>query len=175
MTALSTPVTITEDLDERLAAMSDQLDDMATELQAQRAQREMLSELVGELAHVAGPAVQLLTERLAALEERGWFEFAGHSAGIAEKVVEAFDGEDIDALGDNVVTILEVVRQMTQPDVMAMVGRATADLRQVVTEDTPAPSLPHLLRELRDPQIKRGFERMLVVMRSMGEEASHDE
>lgn len=169
MTAVSTPVTITDaEVGERLDAMSELLAEMATELRAQRAQREMIAELLGELAHVAGPAMQLVGERLAELEERGWFEFAGHGAGIMEKVVEAFDGDDLDALGDNVVTILETVRSMTQPEVMVLVGRATTDLRASVDDAAPAPSLPRLLGELRDPEVKRGFERLLVVLRSMG-------
>lgn len=174
MTAVSTPVTITDDLGARLDVMQAQLAEITAEIRAQRAQRELVAELLADLAHVAGPAMQRLTERLAELEQDGWFEFVAHSGGVVTKVVEAFDGDDLDALGDNVVTILETVRSMTQPDVMALVGRTTTDLRQAVSEDTPPPSLPHLLGELRDPQVKRGFERLLVVLRSMGEEAAHD-
>lgn len=173
-TAIASASNSAPNIEGRLDTMAAQLAEVTAELRAQRAQRELLTELLGELAHVAGPAMQLLAERLAQLEERGWFEFAGHSAGVVEKVVQAFDGDDLDALGDNVVTILDVVRQMTQPDVMAMVGRTTSDLRQAVTEDTPPPSLPHLLGELREPEVKRGFERLLVVLRSMGEEAQTD-
>lgn len=158
-------------LEARLDAMADQVDELSVELRAQRAQRELLGELLAELAHVAGPAMQLLSERLGQLEAQGWFEFAGHSAGVVEKVVRAFDGGDIDALGDNVVTILETVRSMTQPDVMALVGRSTTELRSVVGDDAPPPSLPHLLGELREPEVKRGLERLLVVLRSMGEGA----
>lgn len=158
----------------RLDAMSAQLAEVTAELRAQRAQREMLAELLADVAHVAGPAMQLLSQRLARLEEEGWFEFAEHGAGVLGKVVEAFDGEDVDALGDNIVTILETVRSMTQPDVMSLVGRSTTELRQAVGEDTPPPTLLQLARELREPQVKRGFDRLLVVLRSMGEDAPHD-
>ena len=158
----------------RLDAMAAQLAEVTAELQAQRVQREQLAELFGELSHLLGPALASVTERLARLEADGWFEFAGHGAGVVGKVVEAFDGDDLDALGDNVVTILETVRSMTQPEVMALVGRATTDLRVSVDDDTPPPSLPRLLGELRDPEVKRGFERLLVLLRSMGAEADHD-
>lgn len=171
---MTTAIASSPSIEGRLDAMAAQLAEVTAELRAQRAQREMLAELLADLAHVAGPAMQLLTERLARLEEEGWFEFAEHGAGVVGKVVEAFDGEDVDALGDNIVTILETVRSMTQPDLMSLVGRTTTDLRHAVEEDAPPPSLPHLLGELREPQVKRGFERLLVVLRSMGEEAPHD-
>lgn len=172
-TALATTPNV-EHMLGRLDTMAAQLAEITAELRAQRQQREMLADLLADVAHVAGPAMQLLSERLARLEQEGWFEFAEHGAGVLGKVVEAFDGEDVDALGDNIVTILETVRSMTQPDVMTLVGRTTGELRHAVAVDTPAPSLPHLLGELREPEVKRGFERLLVVLRSMGEDPPHD-
>lgn len=158
----------------RLDAMAGQLAEITEELRQQRAQRELVAELLGELSHVAGPAMDMVTERMAALEAAGWFEFASHGAGVLGKVVDAFDGDDLDALGDNVVTILETVRSMTQPDVMALLGRATTDLRQSVDDETELRSLPRMLGDLRDPEVKRGFERLLVLLRSMGADAPHD-
>ncbi len=170
MTAIaSAPV-----VEARLDAMSTQLAEISEELRVQRAQREQLAELFAEVSHLMGPALASLTERLARLEADGWFEFADHGAGVVSKVVEAFDGDDLDALGDNVVTILETVRSMTQPEVMALVGRATTELRESVDDTAPPPSLPRLLGELREPEVKRGFERLLVLLRSMGAEADHD-
>lgn len=75
-------------VDGRLDAMAAQLAEITEELHAQRAPREQFTELFGELSHVMGPAMATISERLARLEADGWFEFAGHGAGVMGKVVE---------------------------------------------------------------------------------------
>ena len=75
-------------VDGRLDAMAAPLAELTEELHAQRAPREQFTELVGELSHVMGPAMATISERLARLEADGWFEFAGHGAGVMGKVVE---------------------------------------------------------------------------------------
>lgn len=124
---------------------------------------------MGEAAPLGGSAVAALTDRLATLDHKGYLDFARHSAGVLERVVTAFDEDDIDQLGDNVVLILQTVKEMTQPEVMHMLRRtATAVQSQqhaidVGREDTP--SLWQLLRRMRDPEVRRGLARALDMLR----------
>ena len=54
---------------------------------------------------------------------------------IADRVVTEFTEEDVKALGDNVVTILNAVKEMTQPEVM---GWSSAP-----RSASPTPRTPH--------------------------------
>ncbi|MBE9474056.1 MAG: hypothetical protein IMY85_04135, partial [Chloroflexi bacterium] len=77
-----------------------------------------LVETVGPLADEAfGKAVEELTE----LERKGYFGFARGGMQIMDNVVTSFSEEDVNRLGDNVVLILNTVKEMTQPEIMNFV------------------------------------------------------
>ena len=75
-------------------------------------------------------------------------------------------------LQDNVVTILQTVREMTQPEVMALVRR-TAETAQGTDEEfaTP-PSAFALLRQMRDPEVRRGLARVMAMLQTVGATAN---
>ena len=52
---------------------------------------------------------------------KGYFGFARGGMRIVDNVVTSFSEEDVDRLGDNVVLILNTVKEMTQPEIMSFV------------------------------------------------------
>ena len=46
-----------------------------------------------------------------------------------------FSEKDVDALGDNVVTILNTVKNLTQPEIMAMTNNAVQAMQEDTTQD----------------------------------------
>ena len=154
---------------ERLDRMSLQMTEISEELERQREMREML---LG-LTELAGPVMQMVTAKATELEEKGYFTFAQGGLEIADRVVTSFDEDDIKALGDNVVLILNTVKEMTQPEVMNLLSRTALEVQE--SEDAPAagppPSTFALLRQMRDPEVRRGLARALIVLRSLGSQA----
>ncbi len=130
-----------------------------------------MSALAEELAPLATPAVASLNERLQQLDERGYFAFARRSVDVLDNVVTSFSEEDVRLLGENIVLILQTIRQMTQPEVMGMLSRTALTMQQ----DEPAaeaPSLRGLVRQFRDPLVRHGLARTLVALRSVGAESN---
>ncbi len=129
-----------------------------------------LSELGHEITSISGAGMARLIEILQEAEDRGYFMFARQGATIADRVVTSFSEDDVRALGDNVVTILNAVKDMTQPEVMALVSRTAVTMREV--EETPIepPSILSLLRSMRDPQTRRGLARVLSMLHTVGAE-----
>ena len=82
-----------------------------------------------------------------------------------------FDEDDVAALGDNVVLILETVKEMTQPEVMTMLQRTAHVVNEPGTAPTEPPSLFALLREMREPEVRLGLARLLDVLRSLAAQA----
>jgi uncharacterized protein YjgD (DUF1641 family) len=80
--------------------------------------------------------------------------------------VTSFSEDDVNQLGDNVVLILETVKEMTQPEVMELLQRTAQSLEEEITQ---TPSTLALLRQMRDPEVKRGLARMLQVLRSFSD------
>ena len=133
------------------------------------AQLGPVSELASSVSELSGPALEAAVSRLEQANQKGYFAFAKGAAGIADRVVTSFTEEDVQALGDNIVLILNTVKDMTQPEVMGMLQR-TLHTVQEQEEPIEPPSMFGLLKEMRDPEVRRGLGRMLAVLRSMGQD-----
>ena len=88
-----------------------------------------------------------------------------------DRVVTSYTEEDVEALGDNIVLILNTVKEMTQPEVMSMLQRTFESVQEEEThfEETPPGALA-LFREMRDPDVRRGLNKVVSMLRSVGEE-----
>jgi uncharacterized protein YjgD (DUF1641 family) len=131
-------------------------------------QLESLGELGRDVAPLSTLAMGALTERLQVMEEKGYFDFARSGLGIVDRIVTGYTEEDVEALGDNIVLILDTVKQMTQPEVMGMLRRTVVTVREA-EEPAEPPSLFAILKEMRDPTTRRGLARVLTMLRSVGE------
>jgi uncharacterized protein YjgD (DUF1641 family) len=139
------------------------------QLEQTLAQLGSLSELLSEVTSLSGAGMAKLSDTLAEAERRGYFTFAQGGFSIADRVVTSFTEDDVAALGDNVVLILNTVKEMTQPEVMTMLRR-TAVTVQHIDEPLAAPSALALLRQMRDPEVRRGLARAMTMLRTLGEE-----
>jgi uncharacterized protein YjgD (DUF1641 family) len=85
-----------------------------------------------------------------------------------EKVVAEFGEDDLAALGENIVTILKTVRNLTQPQIMALTNNA---LQAIQTEPSgnDTPSILGLLRDLSDPKVRKGLARVLNMVKVLAE------
>jgi uncharacterized protein YjgD (DUF1641 family) len=139
-------------------------------LQALMAQLDSMSQLVSEVMPLVGPGMGKLTDVLQQLDEKGYFMFAQGGMEIADKVVTSFDHDDVVALGDNVVLILNTVKEMTQPEVMGMLKRTFVTVQEVEEAHVEPPSMFALIKEMRDPQTRRGLARVMSMLRTVGAE-----
>lgn len=129
------------------------------------------SALAAEIGPLAAPAADSLTARMQQLDERGYFAFARQGAGILDTIVTSFTEEDVKQLGDNVVLILQTIKQMTQPEIMGMLRRTAVTIAEAEADgQAKAPSTLALLRQMRDPQVRRGLARALATLRALGAE-----
>ena len=156
----------------RLDAMNAQLTAMAKQVAAMESARERWAELVETLVPVSRGAVDLATVELQRAQDKGYLMFARESAAIADKVVSAYSEQDMRALGDNVVTILDAVKELTQPEVMALLNRTAQTIQEVEDSHDDPPSMFALARSMRDPQTRRGLARLLSMLHTVGEEQS---
>jgi len=135
-------------------------------------QLEAISAL-GDEAQILGKQVFSSTvETLDRLERGGYFAFAREGWRVLERIVTEFSEEDVRALGDNVVTILTTVRNMTQPDIMALANNAVDAIRveEPAEENGRNPSALALLRELNDPRVRKGMMRMLNLVKALADQ-----
>ncbi len=128
-------------------------------------QLESTMSLFQEINPLTQDAFLTLMTRLDEAERKGYFAFLRGGMGILDKVVTSFSEEDIEQLGDNVVFILQTVKEMTQPEIMSMVRDSVEVLRE---EDPPKDiSLFSIMRQMNDPEVKRGLAKTLAVLRTV--------
>jgi uncharacterized protein YjgD (DUF1641 family) len=130
-------------------------------------QLESLADLANTLGPLADEAFGKAVDSLATWEQKGYFTFARGGMKIADNVVSSFSQEDVDRLGDNIVLILNTVKDMTQPEIMHFVRNTLLVAEKEVAEPVDI-SYASLLRQLRDPAVRRGLAQTLRVLRVIG-------
>ncbi len=96
-------------------------------------------------------------EKLDELDRKGYFQFVKELTKVGDQIVEHFSGEDIKLLGDNVITILETVKSITQPEMLSALNNAVGIYQNLDTTNIPQYSIWKVMRELNTPEMKKGI------------------
>jgi uncharacterized protein YjgD (DUF1641 family) len=130
-------------------------------------QLEGFADLTRELSPLSQDMFLMLMTRLDEMERKGYFAFLQGGLDIMDQIVTNFTEEDVRQLGENVVLILETVKEMTQPEIMQLMSSTVGVMRE---EDIPEDvSMFYLLRQMRDPAVKRGLAKTLNVLRTVSD------
>jgi uncharacterized protein YjgD (DUF1641 family) len=130
---------------------------------------EAVMGLADEIQLMGKGAFNQAIEALDTMEQQGYFEFARGGMYIMERIVAEFGEEDVQALGDNIVTILTTVRNMTQPEILAMANNAVGAMKEVPADSEPLSTLA-LLKEFNDPKVRIGLTRMLGMVKAIADQ-----
>jgi uncharacterized protein YjgD (DUF1641 family) len=169
VTALDTPLPTAAATEERLDRIEARLEQLLDHAERREAELEPLRDLAAEVGVLSGPAMATVTARVAEWDERGYLGFARSGGRVVDRIVTSFDEDDVEALGDNVVLMLETLRDLTQPEILRLLRQTAGSVGHLDTPVTgPPPSAFGLLRELRDPEVRRGLGRLLELVRSVG-------
>jgi uncharacterized protein YjgD (DUF1641 family) len=131
---------------------------------------EATVELADDIQTIGNQAFQQAIVALDRMERQGYFTFARGGWRIIEKIVAEFGEEDISALGDNIVLILNTIKSMTQPEIMNFVH----DTLLVAETEIDKPvdiSYTGILRQMRDPAVRRGLALTMRVLHVVGSQA----
>jgi uncharacterized protein YjgD (DUF1641 family) len=127
-----------------------------------------------DLVQTVGPltdhAFEKVVDILQTAEHKGYFAFARGGMQIADNVVTSFTEDDVHKLGDNVVLMLNTVKDMTQPEILGLVRSIVAQSEVEIAKPVNT-SLPALLGQMRDQDVRRGLAltmRLLKVVGSQG-------
>jgi uncharacterized protein YjgD (DUF1641 family) len=129
------------------------------------ARYESLMDFLDDAGTLTNEAVVKILTTLETFEQRGYFEFANAGMGVVDEIVTAYSKEDVEALGENVVQMLDIIKNLTQPEMLAVATRMldAVQRQQAAAELEPAepPGLFNLAGQMRDPEVRRGLARAL--------------
>jgi len=127
---------------------------------------ESLMGIADETALLGKQVFNHAVEQLDNYEQEGYFEFIQEGWLILERIINEYSKEDIQALGDNIITILNTIRTMTQPEILELANNAIGVMQEEIP-DTKTFSLLDLFTQMRSPQIRRGMVRMLNFLKTL--------
>ncbi len=130
-------------------------------------QMESLAELGRDISPLSQDAFLSLMARLNEMEQKGYFGFLREGMSILDRIVEEYSEEDVRQLGDNIVLILNTLKEMTQPEVMTMLQNTAHVMREEEPMDDV--SMFQILRQLNDPAVKKGLSKTLTVLKTVSE------
>ncbi|MFO0600514.1 MAG: TusE/DsrC/DsvC family sulfur relay protein [Myxococcaceae bacterium] len=148
----------------RLDAMQGQLASIA---ERQRKQEELVDELV---MPIAKDALKSLTADFAEFEKKGYFAFGRELVRVGQRIMESYTPEDVRALGDSITTILDTVKAVTQPQVLAIAAEASDAVHRA--DQTEPLGLVGLVRATSNHDVGRGLAVMLEVLKKVGKGAA---
>jgi len=103
------------------------------------------------------------------LEEKGYFDFVREFGSMMDNIVTHFSQEDVRALADNIVVILETFKNLTQPDMLKAINNAVVIYKNLDMEDVEEYSLFKAMKELRKPEMKRGIGFLVTFLKRLNE------
>jgi len=103
-------------------------------------------------------------------EQKGYFEFMRETMNIFDNVVTHFSAEDVKLLADNVVTILETVKNLTQPDMLKAINSGLIVYKSIEIEDVEEYSMWKAIRAMNSKEMKRGIGFMITFLQNIAKE-----
>jgi uncharacterized protein YjgD (DUF1641 family) len=130
-------------------------------------------ESVNDFLKDVGPIVRQVgldaISKLNELEQKGYIDFFRELSKSLENIVTHYKPEDVKALSDNIVFILETIRNLTQPDMLRSFNNALAIYQKLDTKNIPEYSIMKALMEFRKPEMRKGIGFMITFLKRLNE------
>jgi uncharacterized protein YjgD (DUF1641 family) len=126
-----------------------------------------MMDLMKDVAPIANEVIIDATKKLNEFEQKGYFEFIREFGNIVDNVVTYYQVEDARMLADNVVTILDTIKNLTQPDMLRSVDNALRVFATMEMDDIPSYSIFKVMREMNKPEMKRALGFFMTFMKNL--------
>lgn len=131
---------------------------------------ESINDLIRDVSPIARQVGLDAIQKMNELDQKGYIDFFKELGKVMENIVSHFSTEDVKGLADNVVTILETVKEMTQPDMLSAMDNAVTVFKNLNTKDIPEYSLWGAMKEMRSPEMKKGLGFMITFLKKLSVE-----
>ncbi|MDF1563075.1 MAG: DUF1641 domain-containing protein [Deltaproteobacteria bacterium] len=125
---------------------------------------ESVDGLVSEIEPLGKEVMKDLVCKLHTAEEKGYFRLAEGGLQLVDRIAGHYTQDDIDRLSDNIVFILDTVKRMTQPEMLAALNQTLEVIDHPESSSKPL-GLFGLLGAMRDPQVQAGLGVMIAILR----------
>lgn len=130
-------------------------------------QLESAREFLADATPLGRQAFSDVLAKLDELDRKGYFAMARELQRAADNVVANFTVEDVRLLSDNLVAILNTVKNLTQPQMLHAINNAVEVYQKIDFGTMEEYSLWRAFREVNKPEMRRGLGFLIVFLRNL--------
>ncbi len=127
-------------------------------------------DLMKDLEPIANEVIIDATKKLHEFEQKGYFEFMKEFGRIIDNIVTHYGAEDARMLADNVVAMLDVVKNLTQPDMLKSIDNAVKVFASLEMDNVPEYSIFKVMREMNKPEMKKAIGFVMMFLKNMSKD-----
>ena len=120
-------------------------------------QLESTRDFLRDVSPLVRESIIDLMNKMDEFDRKGYFLFMKELQRAGDNVVTSFTPNDVKLLGDNIVSILNTIKNLTQPDMLQAINNAVAVYKNIDVQVDEKITLPSLIKELNTPEVKRGL------------------
>jgi uncharacterized protein YjgD (DUF1641 family) len=131
---------------------------------------ESAYDLMQDMGPIFNETVIDMIRKMAEMEEKGYFEFFNEMMRATDSIITHYSGEDVKLLADNIVTVMDTVKNITQPDMLQAMNNAVNVFQKLEVENIPEYSIWMAMKEMRSPEMKKGIGFMISFLKNLSED-----
>ncbi len=131
---------------------------------------ESLYDLMHDLGPVANEVIIDMIRKMHEFEQKGYFEFFTEITRAMDNIITHYSGEDVKLLADNIVTIMDTLKNITQPEMLQAMNNAVNVFQKLELDDIPEYSIWQAMKEMRSPEMKKGIGFMISFLKNLSNE-----
>ncbi|MDH3323547.1 MAG: DUF1641 domain-containing protein [Flavobacteriaceae bacterium] len=133
---------------------------------------EMAMDLGDEISPIANEVLIDFTKQMNTFAEKGYFAFFKEFGPIMDNIVTGFTPKDLKELADSIVSILSIVKEMTQPEVLGTMENAIKVFNSMETESVPSYSIWRVMKEMNSPEMKKALGFAITFMKNISKDVA---
>jgi len=131
---------------------------------------ESLNDFIKDAGPVVNEVMIDVIKKMHEFEKKGYFEFIKELMTVFDNIITNYSGEDVRLLSANIVTILDTIKNMTQPEVLGAMNNAVNIYKNLNPDDVEEYSMWKAFREMRTPEMKRGIGFLMLFLKNLSKE-----
>jgi len=131
-------------------------------------------DLAKDVGPIANEVIIDTTKKLHEFEQKGYFEFLKEFGAVIDNIVTHYGVDDIRLLADNIVVILDSLKNLTQPEMLKSINSAVRVFSLMEMDQIPEYSIFRVMREINRPEMKKAWGFLHTFLIKMAKSTEHN-
>ncbi|HED05577.1 MAG TPA: DUF1641 domain-containing protein [Ignavibacteria bacterium] len=137
-------------------------------------QLESVRDFLQDATPLSKESILGLMAKLDEYDRKGYFGFIKELSKVVDNVITAFSIEDVKSLGDHIVTILNTIKNLTQPDMLNAVNNAVSVYKNLDIEIKGKVSLRTLIKDMNTPEFRKGLAFAIQFLKNLAAQENNN-